>query len=135
MLLFSESVQKQYTDIQQIAIAGKVLRRTFSRAADLSSLHLVGAFVPGSRIVLDQAAVDEKSNEIRALSALTGMLNIKGTVVAADAMHTQRTASELIIDKGGNCVLAVKHNQRSLHKDTKDLLEDPGNSNKIIYHQ
>ena len=63
------------------------------------------------------------------------LLDIKGTVVTADAMHTQRTASELIIDKGGDCVLTVKRNQRSLHKDAKKLLEDPGNSGKILSYQ
>ena len=118
--------------IQQIVIDGKVLRRTFSRAEELSPLHLVSAFEPGYGIVLGQAAVDEKSNEIR---ALLEMLDIKGTVVTADAMHTQRTTSKLIIDKGGDCVLVVKRNQRSLHKDAKDLLEDPGNSERILSHQ
>ncbi len=79
--------------VQQIAIDGKVLRRTFSRAEELSPLHLSSAFAPGAGLVLGQAAVDEKSNEIRALPALLEMLDIKGTVVTADAMHTQRTAT------------------------------------------
>ena len=51
--------------IRQIAIDGKVLRCTFARAGKLSPLHLVSTFAPGSGIVLGQAAVDKKSNEIR----------------------------------------------------------------------
>ena len=58
--------------------------------------------------------------------------DIKGTVVTADAMHTQRTESELIIDKGGDWVLTVKRNQRSLHKDAKAWLADPGNAEKML---
>ena len=36
------------------------------------------------------------------------MLHLEGTLVAGDAMHTQRTASRLIIGKGGHYVLAQK---------------------------
>ena len=50
-------------------------------------------------------------------------------------MHTQRDTSELIIGKGGDCVLALKGNQRSLHKDAKNWLEDPGNAEKMASHQ
>ena len=121
--------------IRQIAIDGKALRRTFSRAAELSPLHLVSAFAPGSEIVIGQVAVDKKSNEIGALPALLEMLDLKGAVVTADAMHTQRGTSELIIGKGGDYVLALKGNQRSLHKDAKDWFEDPGNAEKMLSHQ
>ena len=67
----------------------------------------------------------EKSNEIRALPALLEMLDLEGALVTADALHTQRAASELIIGKGGNYVLTLKANQRELHKDAKEWLEDP----------
>ena len=49
--------------VRQIAIDGKALRRTFSKASGLSPLHLAGAFAPESGIVLGQVAVDKKSNE------------------------------------------------------------------------
>ena len=121
--------------VRQIAVDGKALRRTFSKASELSPLHLVSAFAPESGVVLGQVAVDKKSNEITALPALLGMLDIKGAVVTADAMHTQRDAAELITGKGGDYVLALKGNQRSLHKDAKAWLEDPGNAGKMLSHQ
>ena len=111
--------------VRQIAVDGKALRRTFSRASELSPLHLLSAFAPGSGIVLGQVAVDKKSNEIRALPALLEMLSLEGTLVTADALHTQRAASEPIIGKGGNYVLTLKANQKELHKDAKEWLEDP----------
>ena len=80
-------------------------------------------------------AVDKKSNEIRALPALLEMLDVKGAVVTADAMHMQRDAAELITGKGGDCVLALKGNQGSLHKDAKDWLGDPGKAGKMLSHQ
>ena len=121
--------------VRQIAIDGKALRRTFSKASELSPLHLAGAFAPESGIVLGQVAVDGKSNETAALPALLVMLDIEGAVVTADAMHTQRDAAERITGKGGDCVLALKGNQGSLHKDAKDWLKDPGNAGKMLSHQ
>ena len=111
--------------VRQIAVDGKALRRTFSRASELSPLHLLSAFAPGSGIVLGQVAVDKKSNEVRALPALLEMLHLEGALVTGDAMHTQRAASEMIVGKGGDYVLALKANQRALHKDAKEWLEDP----------
>ena len=64
-----------------------------------------------------------------------GMLDVKGAVVTADAMHTQRDAAERITGKGGDCVLALKGNQGSLHKDAKAWLADPGNAGKMLSHQ
>ena len=121
--------------VRQIAVDGKALRRTFSRASELSPLHLLSAFAPGSGIVLGQVAVDKKSNEIRALPALLEMLSLEGTLVTADALHTQRAASELIIGKGGNYVLTLKANQKELHKDAKEWLEDPEAQKEMLSYQ
>ena len=55
----------------------------------------------------------------------------KNAIAAADAMHT----AELITGKGGNCVLALKGDQGSLHKDAKNWLEDLGNAEKMLSHQ
>ena len=121
--------------VRQIAVDGKALRRTFSRASELSPLHLLSAFAPGSGIVLGQVAVDKKSNEIRALPALLEMLSLEGTLVTADALHTQRAASELIIGKGGNYVLTLKANQKELHKDAKKWLEDPEAQKEMLSYQ
>ena len=121
--------------VRQIAVDGKALRRTFSRAAKLSPLHLLSAFAPGAGIVLGQVAVDRKSNEVRALPALLEMLSLEGALVTADALHTQRAASELIIGKGGNYVLTLKANQKELHKDAKEWLEDPEAQKEMLSYQ
>ena len=60
------------------------------------------------------------------------MLDIEGAVVTADAMHTQRDTAERITGKGGDYVLALKGNQRSLHKDAKAWLRIPGMRRKCF---
>jgi len=52
-----------------IAIDGKVLRRSFDKAAGKSPLHMVSAWGCEQGLVI---AVDEKSNEITAVSEASG---------------------------------------------------------------
>ena len=98
-----------------IAIDGKSLRRSFADAAARSPVHLVQAFAARARVVLGQVKVADKSNEIAAMPKLLEMLALKGRIVTADAMHTQRAAAESITARGGDYVLALKGDQASLH--------------------
>ena len=94
-----------------VAIDGKALRRSFVSASQRSPLHPVQAFASHSRLVLGQVTVDGKSNEITAMPALLDLLDPEGATVTADAMHTQRSTAQAVVDRGGDCVLALKGNQ------------------------
>ena len=67
--------------------------------------------------------VGDKSNEITAIPELLKMLNLQGAVVTIDAMGTQREIATKIVEKGGDCILCVKGNQGSLHKEISDHFE------------
>jgi len=108
-----------------IAIDGKALRRSFDKASGKSPLHLVQAFAAEARLVLGQVAVDQKSNEITAIPELLTLLDVKGRIITADAMHTQRATSEAVCARGGDYVLALKGNQGTLFEDAKLYLDDP----------
>ena len=92
----------------QVAIDGKMLKGAILDASSKSALHPVQAFEPGAGLVLGQVKVDGKSNEITALPALLEILDLNGRTVTADAMHTQREASALIVEKGGDYVEDVQ---------------------------
>ncbi len=123
---FVEDFSDQLGDV--IAVDGKTLRRSFDRAKARSALHLVQAFSVKEKLVLGQVAVDEKSNEITALPALLEMLSLKGRIVTADAMHTQRNTAQSVTDAGGDYALALKRNQGSLYEDVKLYLDDRANT-------
>jgi predicted transposase YbfD/YdcC len=86
---------------------------------------LVSAYATEAGLVLAQRAVDGKSNKIKAIPELLGMLNLKGVIVSIDAMGTQKEIAARIIDKGGDYVLALKGNQTSLHEDAALFFADP----------
>jgi predicted transposase YbfD/YdcC len=101
--------------LAQIAIDGKTLRRSHDRHSAKSALHLVSAWSVENRLVLGQQAVDDQSNEIRAIPELLKLLELKGAIVTLDAMGCQKEIAEEIVAGGGEFILSVKENQPKLH--------------------
>jgi len=114
------------------AIDGKALRRSFEDASRRSPLHLVHAFAAESRLPLGQVRVDGRPDEITAMPALLELLDIRGMTVTADAMHAQRDTAKRVTEAGGNCALALKGNQETLHDDVRIHLADPENAGKML---
>jgi len=109
---------------QHLALDGKTARRSGSPANDQPPLHLVNVWASEAGLVLAQARVDGKGNEITALPGLLRLLDLDGCLVTADAMHCQQETARQIIDGGGDYLLALKRNQGALHADVKLFLDD-----------
>ncbi len=127
------------TDGQVVAIDGKTLRRSFDAANGKSAIHMVSAWATANQISLGQVAVEEKSNEITAISKLLEMLDISGCLVTIDAMGCQTEFAAKIIAGGGDYVLAVKGNLPTLHEGIAqffvDHLEDDFACAEVRRHQ
>jgi predicted transposase YbfD/YdcC len=93
-----------------ISIDGKTLRGTLVKREGRAT-HLLAAYLPGSGLVLMQMAVERKENEIVAAPKLLQSLDLKGTIVIGDAMHTQRKISAQIVQAGGDYLWTAKGNQ------------------------
>jgi len=103
-----------------LSVDGKTLRG--SGDGDRGAVHLLSAIVHGSGTVVAQIAVGEKTNEIPCIKPLLADLDIKGAVVTADAMHTQReTARYIVEDKKAEYVFTIKDNQPTLRQDVETL--------------
>lgn len=100
-----------------IAIDGKTVRRSFDTASGSRAVHMVNAWSTEAGLALGQVKTDAKSNEITAVPLLLAMLNLKGCIVTADAMSTQKQIAGQIKAQGGDYVLAVKDNQPNLRAD------------------
>jgi predicted transposase YbfD/YdcC len=108
-----------------VAIDGKTSRRTHDRSKDRGPLHLVSAWASSQRLVLGQQACEAKSNEITAIPLLLERLALTGALVTIDAMGCQTKIAQVILDRGGHYLLAVKDNQSSLHDEIRRYLDDP----------
>lgn len=103
-----------------IAIDGKTVRGTID-AENPRGDHLLAAYLPEEGIVLMQVATGDKENEINVAPKLLGSLDLRGKVVAGDAMHAQRALSIQILDAGGDYLWVVKDNQATLRSEIEQL--------------
>lgn len=92
------------------SIDGKTVRGTIP-SGETRGTHLLSVFMPDQGLVLAEAKVDLKENEIAVAPTLLKEVNLKGAIVIGDAMHTQRGMSEQILQAGGNYIWTVKGNQ------------------------
>lgn len=99
-----------------VSIDGKTVRGTIA-APDQRGEHLLAAYLPEEGIVLMQVAAGGKANEISVAPALVRCLDLRGKVVVADAMHTQRALSAQIVAAGGHYLWTAKENQPTLRAD------------------
>jgi predicted transposase YbfD/YdcC len=101
--------------LSQIAIDGKTLRG--SGVGGRQALHIISAWATANSLSLGQLAVDEKSNEIPAITKLLELLNVHDALVTIDAMGCQKEIAAKIVELGGDYVLPVKDNQPTLLAD------------------
>jgi predicted transposase YbfD/YdcC len=102
-----------------VAIDGKTLRRAYQQGGAKAPIHMISAWSSQQRLVLGQAKVAEKSNEITAIPDLLDLLTLKGATVTIDAMGCQKEIAKKIKDKEADYVLALKGNQGTLSEDVE----------------
>jgi predicted transposase YbfD/YdcC len=85
--------------LRAIAVDGKALRGSRTR---------VTGHVPA------QHQVTDKSNEISAFRPLPDSVDLTGTVITADALHTQHAHGTYLRQRGAHCIAHVKANHPGL---------------------
>lgn len=93
-----------------LTIDGKTIRGTIPKG-ETRGLHLLAVYEPNQGLVLLEAQVDHKENEIVVAPQLLERLKIKGKIVLGDAMHTQRAISSQIVKAESDYLWIVKGNQ------------------------
>jgi predicted transposase YbfD/YdcC len=104
---------------------GKTLRGTLGHAAaEQPKVHLLSLYECESGIVIAQEAVESKENEISASQAFADPLFLKGRIITADSMHTQKKWCASVQTYGGYYLALVKENQPGVLEDLRDFFED-----------
>src|SRR5262245_13969292 len=110
-----------------IAIDGKSLKGAYEKGEKSSPRMMVSAYATGLRLTLATVAAKDR-NEVDAALEVIGLIDLKGRIVTADALHCNRRMVETIIEKGGDYCIALKGNQESLLSDARACLakvDDP----------
>jgi predicted transposase YbfD/YdcC len=117
---------KREEDLSHVAMDGKTLRGTCKhKKPEHPWVHLLSLSECQSGIVLGQRTVEKKENEIVAAPTLLHPTLVKGRILSADAMHTQKKWCAQIHHLGGYYLLIAKGNQPQMRLDLLDFFEDP----------
>src|SRR5437870_3694184 len=101
-----------------IALDGKALRRGYERGKSHMPPVMVTAWAAQTRMALANVLAPN-NNEAAGAMQLIELLQLRGCVVTADALHCHRGMAKAIVELGGDYVLAVKENQAALLQDAK----------------
>lgn len=107
------------------AMDGKTLRGTRKLGKEgHAPVHLLSLYECESGIVLGHVSVKKKENEITAMPTLLHPSLVKGRIITADAMHTQKKFCLHVSRSGGHYLLIAKENQPGVLADLIDFFGD-----------
>jgi hypothetical protein len=102
----------------QVSVDGKELLNSQGAA-------VVSAYSVESGRWLGSEPVAEKSNEIPAAQQLLKRVDLDGSLVTVDAMHTQTETGRIVVqEKGGDYLFTVKGNQKGVADNARALYKN-----------
>jgi len=106
---------------RQIALDGKSMRGAFEKGRQFAPRMMVSAW--GAELRLTLAAMPVAGgNEAKAAIELLKLIDLRGAIVTADALHCSARMAQQITQRGGNYALALKGNQAPLLADAEQRL-------------
>lgn len=118
---FRNELLKTCRDREIVCVDGKAERGTVQENG--RNPDIVSAYSFNAGITVATEACQEKSNEIKAVPILIDKIDISGKIVTADAMAMQKDIIDRIRGQGGDFLIELKANQRSLRYGVEDRLE------------
>jgi len=102
----------------QVSVDGKELLHS-------QGASVVSAYSVASGRWLGSELVAKKSNEIPAVQNLLRRVDLDGSLVTADAMHTQTETGRIVVqERGGDYLFTVKGNQKGVADNARELYEN-----------
>ena len=88
-------------------------------------MHQVGLYETRTGVLLKEQIVGEKQNELSIVSEFLTPLWVKGRILSADALHTQKTFCATVDAYAGFYLLIAKGNQPTLRDDLHLFFSEP----------
>jgi len=121
---WAQSLITNGTEGHTISFDGKTIRSTEKMDSYESPLHIMSAHLAELGITIGQQTVSEKSNEIPAMRELITILNIKNSIIVADALNCQKETAKVVIEGKGDYLFSVKDNQPALKEGIQEYVHD-----------
>lgn len=115
---FADAFNRQLGRYKTIAIDGKALRGAYRRGERSTPMQLVNVWANAAGMALAQTKAPNRNEFAGALEALA-LLRLDGAIVTSDALHCSAITAQLIRDRGGHYVLALKANRSKLFAEAQ----------------
>lgn len=109
-----------------VSIDGKESRgskRQSGEHGEVKALQTLNVYSNDHGICLAQKFISEKTNEIPAAQELLRLMDLRDTIVTADAMNCQKETVSAIASGKGDYVLALKGNQPLFYEEVRTYFE------------
>ncbi|WP_284259109.1 ISAs1 family transposase [Acidocella aquatica] len=110
-------------DDRHIAIDGKTLRA--SKDVDGRAEHVLSAFCGGLQTNLSHEASRGKGLEIPDALKLLARLDLRDRIITGDAIFCQKSITQAVVDGGGDYLLPIKNNQKTLRENIETAFAEP----------
>ena len=119
---------KEINEKDIIAIDGKEscgTGRKDTKDGNIKAMQMLNVYSNDYAMCIAEKMISEKSNEIPAARELLEMMDLKNSIITADALNCQKTTVDAITKGKGEYVLALKANQKNLYNELSEYMNDP----------
>ena len=117
-----DKIDQKESVLRGIALDGKKIRGVGKHG---KNIHLLSVVYHAPPVVIAQREVTVKKNEISEAPELLKQVSLRGYVVTADALLTQRKICRQIVAQDGHYLMVVKGNQPKLEEAIAYLFDNP----------
>lgn len=98
-------------------------RRRDTGNGEVRALQTLNVYAGDYGICIGERAIKEKTNEIPAAQEILPLLDLKESIVTADAMNCQKETASAIVRAKGDYVLALKGNQPLFYQEVREYFD------------
>ena len=121
-VLFAQDVLKLFSSKKDIMnIDGKTDNRSKRNENDIrdkiKSLNVLNVYSNNLGLCIASEKIEDKTNEITTIPKILERINVKGNIITWDALNTQKSNVEMVINLKGDYVVPIKLNQENFYND------------------
>lgn len=91
---------------------------------EVRALQTLNVYAGDYGICIGQGFIKEKTNEIPAAQEILPLMDLRDSIVTADAMNCQKDTAAAIVKAKGDYVLALKGNQPLFYKEVREYFDE-----------
>ncbi len=128
-VLFVKDVLKIFSSKRDIlSIDGKVDNASSRNENDIrgaiKSLNVLNVYSDNYKMCIASEMIEDKTNEITTIPTILKRINAKDSIVTWDALNTQKTNVDAVIEAKADYVIALKSNHPSFYNDLVLYFDD-----------